>query len=107
MKLIYIIGPYRSKEGVHGMVQNIRRAEEVALKYWKLGYAVICPHTNTAFMDGIGTDDMFLIGDHEIIRRVDVAVVMKGWEESKGSVVEVELCKKLNKEIIYENTKEN
>ena len=79
----------------------------VFLKYWKLGYAVICPHTNTAFMDGIGTDDMFLIGDHEIIRRVDVAVVMKGWEESKGSVVEVELCKKLNKEIIYENTKEN
>lgn len=102
MKIAYIVGPYRSKEGMKGVVDNIQRAEEVALKYWKKGYAVICPHKNTALMDGVDTDDMFLIGDHELVKRSDVVVAMKGWKKSKGGMVEVALAKKLGKKIIYE-----
>ena len=102
MKIVYIVGPYRSKKGINGIVNNIMNAEKVAIKYWKLGYAVICPHMNTALMDGIGTDDMFLAGDREIIKRVDIIVVMKKWKTSKGSIAEIELAKKLNKDIIYD-----
>lgn len=33
-KLAYIAGPYRA-DTIHGIVQNIRKAEAVAIKYWK------------------------------------------------------------------------
>ena len=100
MKVAYIIGPYRA-ETIFGVVENIRRAEEVARKYWLKGYAVICPHKNTSLMDGLDTDEMFLKGDWELIKRSDVVVVMKNWGGSKGSQKEVDLAYKLNKEIIY------
>ena len=102
MKIAYIVGPYRSKEGINGIVNNIRRAEKVALKYWKLGYCVICPHKNTALMDGVDTDEMFLEGGEELVRRSDVIVAMNGWDLSLGSIEEIELAKQLGKEIIYE-----
>jgi len=66
MKVAYISGPYRAAT-VHGVVENIRRAERVALKYWQLGYAVICPHTNTALFDGAAPDDVWLAGDLELL----------------------------------------
>ena len=100
MKVAYIVGPYRSKKGTKGIVDNIQKAEKVALKYWKKGYAVICPHKNTALMEG--PDDMFLIGDHELVKRSDIIVAMKNWKKSKGGVVEITLAKRLKKEIIYE-----
>ena len=102
MRLAYIIGPYRSKKGINGIVNNIARAEKVALKYWKLGYCVVCPHKNTALMDGVDTDEMFLMGGKELVMRADVIVLMKGWGNSAGSIVELSLAKRLHKEIIYE-----
>ena len=104
MKLAYIVGPYRSKKGIKGVVDNIRRAEKVALKYWKLGYCVICPHKNTALMDGVDTDKMFLEGGLELVAKCDVIVAMKGWKKSAGSTFEIGFAIELNKEIIYEST---
>ena len=100
MKLAYIVGPYRSKKGTKGIIDNIKKAEKVALKYWKLGYCVVCPHKNTALM--LGPDDMFLAGGIELVKRADVLVIMKGWKESKGSKDEINLAENLKKEIIYE-----
>lgn len=101
MKVAYIIGPYRDKN-IYKMVQNIRKAEKVALKYWEKGYAVICPHKNTALFDGFLEDEVWLKGDRELIKRSDVVVVMKKWMESKGSIIELSLAKRLNKKVIYE-----
>lgn len=102
MKVAYIAGPFRSP--THwGVVQNVRAAEEIALKYWKLGYAVICPHLNTANFDGAVEDDsVWLDGDKEILRRCDVLVAMSNWQKSKGATAEVELAKELELEVIYE-----
>lgn len=101
MKVAYIAGPFRAK--THwGVVENVRRAEVVALKYWKLGYAVICPHTNTANFDGAATDNIWLDGDLEILRRCDVLVAMDTWQNSSGARAEVALAKELGKEVIYD-----
>ena len=62
MPLAYVAGPYRSDSG-HGIYQNIRRAEKVALKLWRLGFSVICPHKNTEHFDGACPDDVWLAGD--------------------------------------------
>lgn len=101
MKVVYIAGKYRSKS-VYGIKENIDKAEKVAIKYWKLGYAVICPHKNTAFFDGAAPDSVWLMGDLEFIRRSDVVVMMTGWKNSVGATKEHDLAIKLRKEVIYE-----
>lgn len=94
-KLLYLAGPYRSKDGVWGVRQNIARATEVARELWMMGYAVFCPHANTAFMDGGdawsggATAHGFLEGDLEFLRRSDLMVLLPGWEASRGVAAEL------------------
>ena len=101
MKLAYIAGPYRNLD-ICGVVENIRRAESVAVKYWKLGYAVICPHKNTALLDGHCPDSVWLEGDLEMVRRCDVVVAMRDWVNSAGARAEVALANELDIPVIYD-----
>jgi len=91
VKVAYISGPY-SAATEWGVLQNIRRAEAVALEYWRRGYAVICPHKNSAFFGGAAPPDVWLKGDLEILRRLrpgqDVVVMVPGWESSEGALEE-------------------
>ena len=98
-EVVFICGPYRA-ETVYGIVQNIRHAEEYAIKFWKLGYSVICPHKNTSLFDGICEDNVWLEGVKELLRRSDIVACIPGWRDSKGSVEEFELAKELGKMII-------
>mgnify|MGYP001059931479 CR=1 FL=1 len=95
MKLAYTAGPYRGA-GEWEVWQNIQRASEVAHELWAMGYAVICPHRNT-MMFGSATipDDVWLVGDLELLRRSDVVVMLPGWERSEGArgeLAEAERC---------------
>jgi len=101
MRIAYVAGPYRS-DTVYGIRQNIAAAEAVALKYWKLGYAVICPHKNTAGMDGALPDVAWLSGDIEILKRCDVVVMMQGWTNSAGAFTEHDVAIKEGIEVIYD-----
>ena len=101
MKVAFICGPYRSST-IHGVVQNIRQAESYAIKYWKNGYAVICPHMNTALLDGLCEDKVWLDGVQELLKRSDVIVCIPGWKRSSGSLAEFTLAVDLEKEIIEE-----
>lgn len=101
-KVIYISGKYRSHLGMNGVHENIQLARKYAIKYWKLGFAVICPHMNTAFLDGVDTDLMFLDGDIEILRRCDTIVMIPNWEDSGGAMAELAVAKEMGMEIIYE-----
>lgn len=103
MMIAYIAGPYRPKHR-QTLIENIRAAEQVAMKYWRMGFAVICPHLNSAFMDGIMPDQHFLDADIEILKRCDVLILMKGWDKSTGSCFEAETAAKLKKIIIRDGT---
>ncbi len=92
MKLVYVAGPYRSKWGIVGRAINIIKARKVAKELWQAGYAVICPHSNTAFFDGIVTDEMVLKGDIEILKRCDFIAMMPGYKKSKGAVTEYDFA---------------
>jgi hypothetical protein len=106
MRVAYIAGPFRSPS-FWGIVQNVRAAEAVALKYWRLGYAVICPHTNTANFDGAvpkeTEQEVWLAGDIEIMKRCDVVVAMSTWEKSSGAREEIRLARELGMEIIFDD----
>jgi len=101
MKVAYISGAYRNKS-VNGIYENIQRARAVALKYWGKGYAVICPHLNTAFFDGTCHDETWINGDLEFVRRSDTIVMMQGWENSEGAHRELAEAQMHDKEIIFE-----
>lgn len=87
-KVIYLSGPIRDPRGAHFVEQNIRAAEAVAKHLWQKGYAVICPHTNTRAFDGIISDEEFIAGDVEILKRCDAVVMLPGWKGSEGAVRE-------------------
>jgi len=94
MKLVYVIGPYRAPT-IHGIVENIRLAEALALQVWQSGAACICPHKNTALFDGTADDSVWLQGDLEILRRCDAVICTPDWQRSAGSRDEVALARKL------------
>lgn len=96
--LIYLAGKYSGD-----VVENIEKARAVAVECWEKGYAVICPHLNTAHMelDCKCTWEDYLSGDFEMIRKCDAIVMLEGWTGSKGAVAEHKLAKEINLPTYY------
>jgi len=101
MKIIYIAGKYRS-DSEWELEGYLRHAEDAAIRLWREGWAVICPHKNTAHFGGACPDDVWLKGDLEIMSRCDAIYLLKNWTHSKGAIKEKELAERLGKEIIFE-----
>ena len=85
-KVIYLAGPYRAST-IYGTLCNIRKAEMVAVEFWRRGVVVLSPHKNTALLDGAAgiQDQTWLDGALELMRRCDAVVLLPGWETSSGS----------------------
>lgn len=94
MKVAYVAGKYRSKTE-WGLIQNIRKAEEIAAELWSYGYAVICPHKNTAHFGGVHNlnDQIWLDGDLEILKRCDLVVATEEWQDSEGAREEIKTAR--------------
>lgn len=106
MKIAYTAGPYRAPH-IWGVVQNIRAAEAVAVELWRMGIAALCPHKNTALLDGatggagFGDAAVWLEGDLEMLRRCDLIVMVPGWEQSQGAKAEREEAKARGIPVMY------
>lgn len=95
VKVAYVAGPYRAST-VRGIVDNICSAEKVAIWLWKNGYAAVCPHKNTALLDGVCPDDVWLQGGIEIMKRCDLVVCAPYWYHSRGTLIELEVAYRNN-----------
>ena len=91
MKRAYIAGPYRAPTE-RQLLENIHQARLCAERLWQLGYAVMCPHLNTAFCGGIVPDDVFLRGDLAWLECADIIVMLPTWERSQGARAEREFA---------------
>lgn len=102
-KLAYVAGPYRDSRGEYYVKQNIRAAEDVAVQLWAAGFAVICPHMNSAFLGGVYglSDDVWLEGDLEILSRCDMIIVLPSWQFSDGTIKEINKAEELGIDILY------
>lgn len=103
MLLVYVAGKYRASTEWE-LEQNIRRAEEIARQLWAEGFAVICPHKNTAHFGGVLEDpqednELWLMGDFEMVKRCDVLFRMEG--KSNGADREVALAKEKGIPVFY------
>ena len=104
MKIAFISGPFTHEDEIHGIKENINEASKVALKYWRKGYAVICPHKNTSDFQHAKdiSHEVWYKGDLDILRRCDVIIMVGRWGVSEGAVREHELAKEIGLEIIYD-----
>ena len=100
MKIIFIAGPFRGK--THwDVLQNVRKAEETALKVAEFGAMPLCPHNNSRNFDGLLTDKFWLEGTLELLRRCDGVIMGEGWQSSTGSINERNEAGKLEIPIFY------
>lgn len=91
MKLIYIAGRYRghTREAV---ASNIQAALFVGRLVAEKGYMPVIPHANTAGFEHLCElgDEFWLDGTLELMRRCDAVVLVAGWQESSGTLGEIE-----------------
>jgi hypothetical protein len=99
----YVVGPYRDPRGAWYVQKNIEKAANLAAKLWTLGYAVICPHTNSAHFDGVVHDEEFLSGLLDIMERCDLVVALNDLSGSHGSHQEILLARELGIPIFDES----
>lgn len=101
-KVLFVAGRFRAKS-MYDIEQNIRRAEDAALKLWRAGFVVICPHTNTRFFDGAAPDDIWLKGDREILKRCDGLVLIDSMDDlSEGVRGELEFALREGLAVCYD-----
>lgn len=100
MKVIYIAGKYRGKTPWE-VEQNIRAAEDVAAKVWAMGHVALCPHANSRHMEGVTSDENFLAGTLELMRRCDAVLLVGNWRDSVGARAEVAEAMRRGMPIMY------
>lgn len=86
--LIYIAGPYRAPDAWR-INRNVHRAECVATLVWEAGHYALCPHANTRHGSGNVTDDQYLAGTMEMMRRCDAVLVLQNSTDSAGTRDEI------------------
>jgi len=104
MKVIYVAGKYRDKRGEYYVRENIRAAEIAALDVWEQGAVAICPHKNTALLDGARglNNDTWLRGYIEILSRCDALYLVEyNWKHSEGTLAEIIYARDHDIPILY------
>jgi hypothetical protein len=60
-----------------------------------MGMVALCPHANSRHMDGVASDEVFLDGTMELLRRCDAVALVSNWRDSAGARAEVEEADRL------------
>lgn len=83
--LIYIAGAYRNPDAWL-QEQNIRAAETLGYEVAKLGAYPIIPHSNTrSYFASAASDELWLAGTLELMRRCNAVVFLPNWTTSSGA----------------------
>jgi len=91
---VYISGRFSSPDPKQ-REKNIRLADKYALKIWKLGFDVFCPHTMTQSWVGKVKYWEMICSDLNWLSVCDILFLLPGWQKSRGARVEVEVALKL------------
>jgi len=91
---VYISGKFSSPDP-KVREKNIRLADKYALKIWKMGFDVFCPHTMTQNWVGKVNYWEMIISDLNWLAVCDILFLLPGWQRSRGARIEVQVAKDL------------
>ncbi len=94
MKIVYVAGKFRGPTA-WDIAENVRIAERVGLEVARAGAMPLIPHANTALFHGQGTEQFWIEGTLELLRRCDAVLCCHNWKDSVGARGEVELARNL------------
>jgi hypothetical protein len=100
MKVVYIAGPYTAPTSWK-REQNIRAAESQSMKLWRAGVAAVCVHTNARYFYGEVPESTAIAIDDAILLRCDGLLLVPGWQESPGTLRELEIAKSRGIRVFY------
>ena len=95
--IVYVSGPYTASN-YRATHRNIEVAEQYTESLWKLGFGVMCPHSNTKHMELRAPKvpyEHYMELDLKLIESCDAIFMLPGWEDSRGSNLEMEHAKAL------------
>ncbi len=102
MQLLYIAAPYRASSTA-AISNNINEARFMAQYYWLQGFAVICPHLNTAHFDGLMPDKVFLEATMLMLTKCSHIALHPKWTFSSGCMEEYHYALENNLTLHYTN----
>ena len=105
-QIIFVSGAYRSKYGIIGRAVNIWKAYQVGRRLVRQGYSCYIPHANTAFMDGLQSEDWFLEATLKMLPKCQIIYMMRNSSHSQGAIMEWREAKRRGMEIEFESVKD-
>jgi len=98
MKRVYVAGAY-SADNVLDVLKNIGRGEEVSAELFLLGFAPFCPWHDKSYviLNWRLNYTVQQFYDYSIawLEVSDAMFLVEGWEDSKGTLKEIEIAKEL------------
>jgi len=91
--VIYVSGKYANGHTeLETRDENIELARSHAINLWNMGFAVICPHSNSSKFESdkriAVTFEDILEGELEMINYVDALFMIPNWKNSQGAKIE-------------------
>jgi hypothetical protein len=103
MKLVYIAGPYSGGDYLE-IDTHIAMARTAAAWLAEHGIGFICPHLNSAHFEAVTpevpNDYWYQLGV-ALLQRCDAILLLPGWEQSVGSLLEVSTSRDAEIPVFY------
>lgn len=100
--VVTVVGAYGAPT-IHEVCRNVRLAKEAAVMILKQSCAVYCPHHDLFLATSDPIDVEFLkAASMEFVRCSDAIYVVPGYENSQGTLAEIEEAKKFGIPVFYD-----
>lgn len=95
LPLIYIAGKFRGPTPLD-VRRNVEAARDLGFRVAQAGGYPVIPHTMTVDFDKQLTDEFWLQGTMELLKRCDAIVLTANWMQSSGARAELVMAESLN-----------
>ena len=104
MKRVYVAGAF-SADNVLQVLKNIGRGELACAKVFQAGFSPFCPWHDKSYQMSLPEVEfptgMFYAHSMAWLDVSEAVLVLPGWENSKGTIREIEQAHKLNIPVFY------